>query len=236
MNNFDLGGQYLQVGRCVTPPEALMYIVPSTQSVLPSASATAAAKITAAIQAKEMLKVSDVDSVLIHSLFQKNEAKEPPKPKALPAPPPKLLEPVAPKSLPTIKKEPNIDAPVALPPPPPPKLVEPIAPKSLPSVKRGSFVPISSTTELTDPVPPPPATSDTPHNSILMKINTERKIGKKKMRAMAKEKIVAQMEVGLSCFSTLLSSFRKQKKMTDVLLLMRNSCWKVRQATWLQLL
>lgn len=58
MNNFDLGGQYLQVGRCITPPEALMYIVPSSaQSILPSASAIAAASITAKIREREALKV-----------------------------------------------------------------------------------------------------------------------------------------------------------------------------------
>jgi hypothetical protein len=59
MNNFDLGGQYLQVGRCITSPEALMYMMPSaTQSVLPTASAVAAATISARIQAREILTVS----------------------------------------------------------------------------------------------------------------------------------------------------------------------------------
>ena len=58
MNNFDLGGQYLQVGRCVSPPEALLYMMPSSQSVLPNAVATAAATIAAKIQANEVLTVS----------------------------------------------------------------------------------------------------------------------------------------------------------------------------------
>ena len=59
MNNFDLGGQYLQVGRCITPPEALTYIVPSSQSALPQAVAIAAAAVTARIQAKEATTPTD---------------------------------------------------------------------------------------------------------------------------------------------------------------------------------
>lgn len=55
MNNFDLGGQYLQVGRCITPPEALTYIVPTAQSVLPTAAAMAAAAVTAQVQAAEVV-------------------------------------------------------------------------------------------------------------------------------------------------------------------------------------
>uniref|UniRef100_A0A915CNV9 RRM domain-containing protein n=1 Tax=Ditylenchus dipsaci TaxID=166011 RepID=A0A915CNV9_9BILA len=54
MNNFDLGGQHLQVGRCITPPEALTYVMPSAQSSLPSASAAAAAAVTAKIQAQDI--------------------------------------------------------------------------------------------------------------------------------------------------------------------------------------
>lgn len=57
MNNFDLGGQYLQVGRCVTPPDALTYVMPSAQSSLPTASAVAAAAVTAKIQAAEITAV-----------------------------------------------------------------------------------------------------------------------------------------------------------------------------------
>ncbi|KAI6173629.1 Poly(U)-binding-splicing factor PUF60 [Aphelenchoides besseyi] len=58
MNNFDLGGQYLQVGRCITPPEALTYIVPSAQTSLPNTVAVAAAAITAKIQAQEVTGVA----------------------------------------------------------------------------------------------------------------------------------------------------------------------------------
>lgn len=52
MNLFDLGGQYLRVGRAITPPNALMG--PSTGSTaMPTAAAVAAAAATAKIQAMD---------------------------------------------------------------------------------------------------------------------------------------------------------------------------------------
>ncbi|VDP10678.1 unnamed protein product [Soboliphyme baturini] len=54
MNLFDLGGQYLRVGRAITPPQAQQYIVPSSNSTLPTAAAVAAAAVTAKIQAMEV--------------------------------------------------------------------------------------------------------------------------------------------------------------------------------------
>lgn len=52
MNLFDLGGQYLRVGRAITPPNALMG--PSTgSSIMPTAAAVAAAAATAKIQAMD---------------------------------------------------------------------------------------------------------------------------------------------------------------------------------------
>ncbi|CAI4223263.1 unnamed protein product [Auanema sp. JU1783] len=53
MNMFDLGGQYLRVGRCITPPEALQYLTPSTQVAIPAAAAVAAAAVTAKVMAAE---------------------------------------------------------------------------------------------------------------------------------------------------------------------------------------
>ncbi len=50
MNLFDLGGQFLRVGKAVTPPEGLM---PQPLPQLPTASALAAANITAQIQAQD---------------------------------------------------------------------------------------------------------------------------------------------------------------------------------------
>lgn len=52
MNLFDLGGQYLRVGRAITPPNALMG-PPSANSTLPTAAAVAAAAATAKIQAMD---------------------------------------------------------------------------------------------------------------------------------------------------------------------------------------
>lgn len=52
MNLFDLGGQYLRVGRAITPPNALLG--PSSGSgVMPTAAAVAAAAATAKIQAMD---------------------------------------------------------------------------------------------------------------------------------------------------------------------------------------
>ncbi|KAL3277262.1 hypothetical protein HHI36_012613 [Cryptolaemus montrouzieri] len=51
MNLFDLGGQYLRVGRAITPPNALMG--PSPSGALPTAAAVAAAAATAKIQAMD---------------------------------------------------------------------------------------------------------------------------------------------------------------------------------------
>lgn len=52
MNMFDLGGQFLRVGRAITPPNALMG--PSSgSSVMPTAAAVAAAAATAKIQAMD---------------------------------------------------------------------------------------------------------------------------------------------------------------------------------------
>ena len=59
MNMFDLGGKLMRVGKCITPPEALSYIVPNTQQALPTAAAMAAAAITARIQAQEAAGVSN---------------------------------------------------------------------------------------------------------------------------------------------------------------------------------
>nr|CAD2203681.1 unnamed protein product [Meloidogyne enterolobii] len=54
MNGFDLGGQILKVGRCVTPPDALHYLSSGgSTSALPAAAAIAAAEATARIHAQE---------------------------------------------------------------------------------------------------------------------------------------------------------------------------------------
>ncbi|CAJ0960920.1 unnamed protein product, partial [Mesorhabditis belari] len=62
MNMFDLGGQFLRVGRCVTPPEALNYIVPAAPSALPQSTAMALAAATAKVQALEATQGSSSPS------------------------------------------------------------------------------------------------------------------------------------------------------------------------------
>ena len=49
MNLFDLGGQYLRVGRAITPPASAQ----SSNGTLPPAAAMAAAAVSAKIQAQE---------------------------------------------------------------------------------------------------------------------------------------------------------------------------------------
>ena len=49
MNLFDLGGQYLRVGRAITPPASAQ----NNTGVLPAAAALAAAAVSAKIQAQE---------------------------------------------------------------------------------------------------------------------------------------------------------------------------------------
>lgn len=56
MNLFDLGGQYLRVGRAITPPSGSLASAPSYSSppgTLPAAAALAAAAVSAKIQAQE---------------------------------------------------------------------------------------------------------------------------------------------------------------------------------------
>ncbi|CAG9768754.1 unnamed protein product [Ceutorhynchus assimilis] len=90
MNLFDLGGQYLRVGRAITPPNALLG--PSTGSnALPTAAAVAAAAATAKIQAMDAV-ASNVAALGLSKLTQ------PPAPLVTPAPvaPPTLVTPAPP--------------------------------------------------------------------------------------------------------------------------------------------
>ncbi|CAF1108474.1 unnamed protein product [Rotaria sordida] len=54
MNLFDLGGQYLRVGKAITPPEGLLASTPAAASLMPTATALAVATITAQLQAKDV--------------------------------------------------------------------------------------------------------------------------------------------------------------------------------------
>ncbi|XP_044075528.1 poly(U)-binding-splicing factor PUF60a [Siniperca chuatsi] len=61
MNLFDLGGQYLRVGKAVTPPVPLL--APTTPGGLPAAAAVAAAAATAKITAQEAVGASVLGSL-----------------------------------------------------------------------------------------------------------------------------------------------------------------------------
>ena len=59
MNLFDLGGQYLRVGRAITPPDSRGNLgMAATPTAMPSASAVAAAAATAKIQVRYYLKLN----------------------------------------------------------------------------------------------------------------------------------------------------------------------------------
>lgn len=74
MNLFDLGGQYLRVGRAITPPDSRGNLgMAGTPTAMPSASAVAAAAATAKIQAMEAVATNiGVDASKL-SLEKKND-------------------------------------------------------------------------------------------------------------------------------------------------------------------
>jgi nucleoid-associated protein YgaU len=69
MNLFDLGGQLLRVGKAVTPPEGTLTSAPAPQ--MPTASAIAAASITAQIQVQE---AENSGGVVTSSVIQQSVA------------------------------------------------------------------------------------------------------------------------------------------------------------------
>ncbi|XP_045775343.1 poly(U)-binding-splicing factor half pint isoform X5 [Maniola jurtina] len=115
MNLFDLGGQYLRVGRAITPPNALAG--PPQAGVMPTAAAVAAAAATAKIQAMDAVASNAVALGLtkLSALGVPPAAALPSLAAALPLPLP--LPPALPAALP----------PVALPVIPPPGVVIPRA-------------------------------------------------------------------------------------------------------------
>ena len=98
MNLFDLGGQYLRVGRAITPPDTKNHGPPSAvPQVMPTAAAVAAAAATAKIQAMDAvatnlgLKASDI------------VVSKPPEITARPTPP---ISSIPPPPLPPLPSEP----------------------------------------------------------------------------------------------------------------------------------
>lgn len=71
MNLFDLGGQFLRVGKAITPPEGLFASAQTVTSQMPTAAALAAATITAQLQAKDV-ETNSQPTVVCE--FKKNES------------------------------------------------------------------------------------------------------------------------------------------------------------------
>ena len=62
MNLFDLGGQYLRVGRAITPPDSRGNLgMAGTPTAMPSASAVAAAAATAKIQVQPRVYIEEIN-------------------------------------------------------------------------------------------------------------------------------------------------------------------------------
>ncbi|KAK4883117.1 hypothetical protein RN001_006436 [Aquatica leii] len=108
MNLFDLGGQYIRVGRAITPPNALMG--PSSgSSLMPTAAAVAAAAATAKIQAMDAV-ASNAVALGLSKLSQSPSIPVIPAPASTVLPPPGLAIPTL---LPqTTLPQPTIVAPV----------------------------------------------------------------------------------------------------------------------------
>ncbi|CAF3881989.1 unnamed protein product, partial [Rotaria magnacalcarata] len=69
MNLFDLGGQFLRVGKAITPPEGLFASAQPVTSQMPTAAALAAATITAQLQAKDVETNSQPTVFLLYENF-----------------------------------------------------------------------------------------------------------------------------------------------------------------------
>lgn len=120
MNLFDLGGQYLRVGRAITPPNALMG--PSSgSSVMPTAAAVAAAAATAKIQAMDAV-ASNAVALGLSKLSQTSTIPVVSPPTTAVLPPPGLAIPqLPPQPLP----QPTIVTPIISTVPPAPAAVIP---------------------------------------------------------------------------------------------------------------
>ncbi|KAF5277353.1 hypothetical protein FQA39_LY06166 [Lamprigera yunnana] len=115
MNLFDLGGQYLRVGRAITPPNALMG--PSSgSSLMPTAAAVAAAAATAKIQAMDAV-ASNAVALGLSKLSQTSSLPIIPPPTTASLPPPGLAVPTL---LPQTLPQPTIVTPILNTGPPPP--------------------------------------------------------------------------------------------------------------------
>ena len=159
MNLFDLGGQYLRVGRSITPPDTKNQGPPSAiPQVMPTAAAVAAAAATAKIQAMDAV-ASNLGLKATELYEQQQQQPPPPPPPTQPAPPP----------------QPKPSATPAIPPPvhmvhpdlPPPGLVNlPPAPQQqVPPLPPPPMVIPEELPRQTTPPPPPLPTTTTSSSS-----------------------------------------------------------------------
>ncbi|VDL76251.1 unnamed protein product [Nippostrongylus brasiliensis] len=173
MNMFDLGGQFLRVGRCITPPEALTYLSPQTQTALPTAAAQAAAAVTAKVMAAEASGPPPITQVPPVTAY--------PTGYGVPPPPPSNGYPVAP--------------PLSVPPVPPPSVhrgfggfVQPPAPVQgvpPPGTLPAAVPPPSQITPMMPP-PPPPAQPAAPKGERSFEEKMERILERTKAKQDAK--------------------------------------------------
>ncbi|XP_041368858.1 poly(U)-binding-splicing factor PUF60-like isoform X2 [Gigantopelta aegis] len=130
MNLFDLGGQYLRVGRAITPPNALQ--APTGPSSMPTASAVAAAAVTAkitAMDAQQQTAAVLAPPGLAMPTTLGNGIPSPPSLKQS-SPVPIPILPPPPIAVPTQLGQPPIITPLPIPPIPPPS-VRPLMPPTL---------------------------------------------------------------------------------------------------------
>ncbi|CAH0552886.1 unnamed protein product [Brassicogethes aeneus] len=142
MNLFDLGGQYLRVGRAITPPNALLG--PSSgSSVMPTAAAVAAAAATAKIQAMDAV-ASNAAALGLSKLSQ---------PSTVPVAPPTVAMPTVasvPQSL-TSAPVPTTGTAIV----PPPGI-------AIPQLTPNNTIQPSIVTPVLSTIPPPPVVAPTP--------------------------------------------------------------------------
>ncbi|KAK5985047.1 Poly(U)-binding-splicing factor half pint [Trichostrongylus colubriformis] len=155
MNMFDLGGQFLRVGRCITPPEALTYLQPQTQAALPTAAAQAAAAVTAKVMAAEASGQAKT------SQGSGSNSPRPMSPATIVQPSMATLSVASPgvtTAPPTVVNPTLVPPSLAVPPPPvaiaKPQLYAPPVPSSAPSAQYGYGVPPPPMNGY--PVAPPP--------------------------------------------------------------------------------
>jgi len=161
MNLFDLGGQYLRVGRSITPPDTKNQGPPSAiPQVMPTAAAVAAAAATAKIQAMDAvatnlgLKVSDImnsatdtQPTTVTSTRSSGFSSQPPQNFTAPPPLPSVVvQPPQPPPM-TIKTEPHF---------PPPGMVTFATAGDLPP----PLPPSNHAPQPYAPPPPPPPAAD----------------------------------------------------------------------------